>query len=58
MPKLRHSSLFSGIGGFDLGLGQAGIETVMVCENDLAALLARKLGLSFNPAALSETPTH
>jgi len=34
MPELRHCSLFSGIGGFDVGLGQAGIETVMICEND------------------------
>jgi DNA (cytosine-5)-methyltransferase 1 len=44
--KLRHCSLFSGIGGFDVGLGQAGIETVMVCENDPAAraVLKKRLG--------------
>jgi DNA (cytosine-5)-methyltransferase 1 len=43
---LRHCSLFSGIGGFDLGLGQAGIETVMVCENDPAAraVLKKRFG--------------
>jgi len=46
MPTLRHCSLFSGIGGFDLGLGQAGIETVMVCEKDSAAraVLKRRFG--------------
>jgi DNA (cytosine-5)-methyltransferase 1 len=46
MPKLRHCSLFTGIGGFDLGFHQAGIETVMVCENDIAAraVLKKRFG--------------
>ncbi len=29
---LRHASFFSGIGGFDLGMGRAGITTVSFCE--------------------------
>ena len=46
MAELRHCSLFSGIGGFDLGLDRAGIETVMVCENDAdaRAVLKRRFG--------------
>jgi DNA (cytosine-5)-methyltransferase 1 len=46
MAKFRHCSLFSGIGGFDVGLAQAGIETVMVCENDAAAraVLKKRFG--------------
>jgi DNA (cytosine-5)-methyltransferase 1 len=31
---MRVASLFSGIGGFELGLSRAGFETVMMCEND------------------------
>ncbi|NVN84614.1 MAG: DNA (cytosine-5-)-methyltransferase [Rhodopseudomonas sp.] len=31
---MRVVSLFSGIGGFELGLSRAGFETVMMCEND------------------------
>ncbi|MCX7322718.1 MAG: DNA (cytosine-5-)-methyltransferase [Hyphomicrobiales bacterium] len=31
---MRVASLFSGIGGFELGLAKAGFETVMMCEND------------------------
>jgi DNA (cytosine-5)-methyltransferase 1 len=34
---MRVASLFSGIGGFELGLSRAGFETVMMCENDLLA---------------------
>jgi DNA (cytosine-5)-methyltransferase 1 len=34
---MRVASLFSGIGGFELGLGRAGFETVMMCENDQLA---------------------
>lgn len=43
---MRHCSLFSGIGGFDVGLDKAGIETVMVCDNDPAArsVLKRRFG--------------
>ena len=45
MPELRHCSLFSGIGGFDVGLRQAGIETVMICENDSDARAVLKEAL-------------
>jgi DNA (cytosine-5)-methyltransferase 1 len=31
---VRHLSLFSGIGGFDLAVERCGIETVAFCEND------------------------
>jgi DNA (cytosine-5)-methyltransferase 1 len=34
---MRVASLFSGIGGFELGLSRAGFETVMMCENDQLA---------------------
>ena len=37
MTILRVCSLFSGIGGFEIGLQRAGFETVMVCDNDDAA---------------------
>src|SRR5262245_28831317 len=37
MAELRHCSLFSGVGGFDVGVGQAGMATVMVCDSDPAA---------------------
>lgn len=30
--RFKHASFFSGIGGFDLGFGRAGIETVFLCE--------------------------
>jgi DNA (cytosine-5)-methyltransferase 1 len=33
-PQMRVVSLFSGIGGFELGLYRAGHETVLMCEND------------------------
>lgn len=36
MKKLRVLDLFSGIGGFSLGLERAGLETVSFCENDEA----------------------
>ena len=31
---MNHLDLFSGIGGFSLGLERAGIETVGFCENE------------------------
>lgn len=34
---MRVASLFSGIGGFELGLSRAGFETVMMCESDQLA---------------------
>lgn len=34
---LSAASLFSGVGGFELGLARAGIETVLVCEIDTDA---------------------
>lgn len=37
MTVLRVCSLFTGIGGFEIGLQKAGFETVMVCDNDPAA---------------------
>ena len=39
---LRVCSLFSGIGGFEVGLNQAGHETIFQCENDPAALAVLK----------------
>lgn len=35
--RLRHGSLFTGIGGFDCGFKRAGIETAWQCEIDPAA---------------------
>jgi DNA (cytosine-5)-methyltransferase 1 len=37
MVALRVCSLFTGIGGFEVGLEKAGFETVMICDNDPAA---------------------
>jgi len=37
MSKLRICSLFSGIGGFEVGLGNSLFEPIMFCENDPAA---------------------
>ena len=34
MKKLKVLDLFSGIGGFSLGLERAGMETVAFCEID------------------------
>lgn len=34
MTKLRVASFFAGIGGFDLGLKKAGMETVFLCEKN------------------------
>lgn len=31
---MQHISLFSGIGGFDLGFARSGIDTVLACEKD------------------------
>ena len=35
---MRVASLFSGIGGFELGLGESGHRPFVLCENDPAAL--------------------
>ena len=46
------SSLFSGIGGFELGFQQAGHQTILLCENDEHAsqvLLRRFPGVSLSP---------
>ncbi len=42
MTDLRVCSLFTGIGGFEVGLQKAGFETVMICDNDPAALAVLK----------------
>lgn len=34
---MQHISLFSGIGGFDLGFARSGIDTVLACEKDAKA---------------------
>ena len=34
---LRVAGIFAGIGGFEVGLERAGHESVLLCENDLAA---------------------
>ena len=34
---MRVCSVFSGIGGFEVGLGRAGFNTVLMCEKDSAA---------------------
>lgn len=39
---MKACSLFSGIGGFEVGFDQAGIETTLVCDNDPAALAVLK----------------
>ncbi len=41
MPAMRVASLFSGAGGLDLGLQQAGHTIVFQCESDPAARQAR-----------------
>ena len=37
VPPKRVAGLFAGIGGFELGLGRAGHETLLLCENDPGA---------------------
>lgn len=37
MPALQHVSLFSGIGGFELAMAEAGIPTIAACEIDKKA---------------------
>ena len=41
MPAMRVASLFSGAGGLDLGLQQAGHSIIFQCESDPAARQAR-----------------
>ena len=42
---LKMVSMFAGIGGFELGFKQAGIETIMACEID--SIAKHDLGLIF-----------
>lgn len=41
-PGLKVVSLFSGCGGLDLGLKQAGHETILLCEKDPDAIQVLK----------------
>jgi DNA (cytosine-5)-methyltransferase 1 len=43
---MKIAGLFAGIGGIELGLGEAGHQTVMTCENDSSAIAVLRAGLS------------